>query len=84
VRSASGSERLCRAITNTMLYPATRVSCASFGGAYADCGEASWFVAVNAHGWGGAVSTHCWTGGFRNPRVLHAYPDKRFDAIHPR
>ena len=29
VRSAFGSGRLCRAITNTMLYPVTRASCAS-------------------------------------------------------
>jgi hypothetical protein len=40
VRSAHGFGRLCRATTNTMLCPATPVSCASSGVAYADCGGA--------------------------------------------
>jgi hypothetical protein len=40
VTSAHGSGRLCRATTSTTRCPATRVSCASSDGAYADCGGA--------------------------------------------
>jgi hypothetical protein len=53
-----GSARLCWATTNTMLFRATRHSCASLLVAFAGCGELYSYVAVNVHRWGGIDSIH--------------------------
>jgi hypothetical protein len=44
------------------------------GVAYADCGGASWFVAVNARRCDGSVFPHCWTGGFPSPEFCILIP----------
>ena len=57
-RLVHGSARLCWATTNTMLFRATRHSCASLLVAFAGCGELYSYVAVNVHRWGGIDSIH--------------------------
>ena len=52
-RLVHGSARWCWATTNTMLFRATRHSCASLLVAFAGCGELYSYVAVNVHSWGG-------------------------------
>ena len=74
MKSASGFGRFYRAITNTTRCPATRVSYAFSGVAYAGCGGATWFVAVNARSCDGIVSPHCWTGGFPSPEFCILIP----------
>lgn len=60
--------------SSAVRFPATRGSCASFGAAFVDDGEASQFVAVNQRSLAGIVSTHCWTDGFPNPAFCIPIP----------
>ena len=78
-RLAHGFGRWCWAITNTMLFQGTRLSCVSSGGAPADCGGAFSFVAVNAARYVGDVTSPSCTVGFPSlafciPIPMHASP----------
>ena len=58
-KSVPGFARRCWATTNTMLFQATCLSCASLPDALVGRGGAFSSVAVNAPGCDGLVSTHC-------------------------
>ena len=78
------SEGRVRATTNTMLFPVTSISCASSGIAYAGCGGAFSSVAVSAREMRWDRLNPICRPLDSAPRVLHPYPDARFDATHPR
>ena len=74
----------CRwVITNTTLFPETRLSCVSSGFAFAGSGRVFWSVAANARRCDGIASPHLMNRWIPLPRILHPYPDERFYATHP-
>ena len=67
VRSAYGSGGWFPATTNTMLFPATSISCASSGIASIGSGETFWFAAANPRGRSGRSLPRSSKGGYHHP-----------------
>src|ERR1035438_3301297 len=67
VRSVYGSARSYPATTNTMLFPATSISCASSGIASIDSGGTFWFAAVKPRGRSGRSLLRSSKGGYHHP-----------------
>src|ERR1035438_6516752 len=67
VRSVYGSARSYPATTNTMLFAATSISCASSGIASIDSGGTFWFAAVKPRGRSGRSLLRSSKGGYHHP-----------------
>jgi hypothetical protein len=67
VRSVCGSARSYPATTNTMLFPATSISCASSGIAPIGSGGTFWFAAVKPRGRSGRSLFRSSKGGYHHP-----------------
>src|ERR1035441_520370 len=78
VRSVYGFGGLSPATTNTMLSPATSISCAPSDIALIDCGETFSFAAAKPRGRSGRNSPRSWKDGYHHPEsstpiLMHAF-----------
>src|ERR1035438_472828 len=86
VRSVYGSARSYPATTNTMLFPATSISCASSGIASIGSGGTFWFAAVKPRGRSGRSLLRSSKGGYHHPAsctliLNHALDRKRGNRL---
>ena len=84
VRSVNGFGRSCRATTNTMLFPETPAQLRVFRRRVCRLWRSVLVRRSQRAQVGWDRLNPLLNRWIPAPRVLHPYPDKRFDATHPR